>query len=176
MTRILYVCHGNICRSTMAQFVMDELARRAGMSGEVSCDSAATSTEELGNDVHPGTREQLRWVGIPCGHHRSRQMGPRDYRDFDLIVGMDADNMDGITRLLLGETGPGWSWRPTTEEQRRRADPEGKVSRLLDWAGLDRDVADPWYTGDFVATYRDVLAGCQAMLDAIKEGRTSPLG
>lgn len=165
--RILFVCHGNICRSTMAEFVMRELVRRAGLADDFAIDSAATSREELGNDVHPGTRAKLAQVGVPCGHHASRQMGPADYAAFDYIVGMDQDNMDGICRLLLGEKGYGLSWRPTSKEQRAAADPEGKVSRLLDWAGVHRDVADPWYTGNFDATYDDVLLGCTAMLDAL---------
>lgn len=164
---ILFVCHGNICRSTMAQFVMEELARRAGREGDFEIDSAATSREELGNDVHPGTRERLRREGIPCGHHASRQMGPRDYARFDYIVGMDRDNYDGMYRLLLGERGVGFSWPPVSTQLVHKADPLHKVSLLMDWTGHPRDVADPWYTGDFDATYSDVMAGCSAMLDAL---------
>ena len=164
---ILFVCHGNICRSTMAEFVMQDLVRRAGLAQDFRIDSAATSREELGNDVHPGTRAKLAAEGVPCGHHRARQMGPADYDAFDNIVGMDQDNMDVICRLLLGEKGYGFSWRPTSARERAAADPDHKVSRLLDWAGVDRDVADPWYTGNFDATYDDVLLGCTAMLDAL---------
>ena len=164
---ILFVCHGNICRSTMAEFVMQELARRAGLAEDFRIDSAATSREELGNDVHPGTRAKLAAEGVPCGYHLARQMGPADYDAFDHIVGMDQDNMDGICRLLLGEKGYGFSWRPTSARERAAADPDHTVSRLLDWAGVDRDVADPWYTGNFDATYDDVLLGCTAMLDAL---------
>ncbi|WP_417231076.1 low molecular weight protein-tyrosine-phosphatase [Thermophilibacter sp.] len=148
MKRILFVCHGNVCRSTMAQFVMEELVRRAGREGEFAIDSAATSREELGNPPHYGTVGKLRREGIPVGHHRARQLRRDEYDAWDHIVYMDAENARGVARILGG-------------------DPDGKVSRLLDWAGRSCDVADPWYTGDFDATYRDVLAGCEAMLAAL---------
>ena len=148
MKRILFVCHGNVCRSTMAQFVMEELVRRAGREGEFAIDSAATSREELGNPPHYGTMGMLRREGIPVGHHRARQLRRDEYDAWDHIVYMDAENARGVARILGG-------------------DPDGKVSRLLDWAGRSRDVADPWYTGDFDATYRDVLVGCEAMLAAL---------
>lgn len=148
MKRILFVCHGNVCRSTMAQFVMEELVRRAGREGEFAIDSAATSREELGNPPHYGTVGKLRREGIPVGHHRARQLRCDEYDAWDHIVYMDAENARGVARILGG-------------------DPDGKVSRLLDWAGRSRDVADPWYTGDFDATYRDVLVGCEAMLAAL---------
>lgn len=167
MTSILFVCHGNICRSTMAQFVFAHLAEQAGRAGEFAVDSAATSREELGHDVHPGTRQALATAGIPCGHHRSRQIIPPDYQRFDHIVGMDQENLAGMYRLLSGERGFGWSWEPVSEEEARRADPEGKVSLLLDWTDHPRDVADPWYTGDFQRTLDDVLAGCRAMLERL---------
>ncbi len=167
VTRILFVCHGNICRSTMAQFVMGDLVRRAGRESDFLIDSAATSREELGSDVHPGTRERLRRAGVPCGHHAARQMGFEDYDRFDYIVGMDRDNYDGMYRLLLGERGMGFSWPPVSEQLVRKADPRRKVSLLLDWTGHPRDVADPWYTGNFDVTYNDVMAGCVAMLDVL---------
>ena len=148
MKRILFVCHGNICRSTMAQFVMEELVRRAGREGEFAIDSAATSREELGNPPHYGTVGKLRREGIPVDHHRARQLRRDEYDAWDHIVYMDAENARGVASILGG-------------------DPDGKVSRLLDWAGRSRDVADPWYTGDFDATYRDVLAGCEALLAAL---------
>lgn len=148
MTRILFICHGNICRSTMAQFVMEELVRRAGREGEFQIDSAATSAEELGNPPHHGTVRKLREEGIPVGSHRARRLSAAEYGDWDHIVYMDAENARGISRILRG-------------------DPDGKVSRLLDWTSRPGDVADPWYTGDFDATYRDVLAGCQALLAAL---------
>ena len=168
MTRILFVCHGNICRSTMAQFVMDHLVRGRGLGGEVESDSAGTSCEEVGHDVHHGTRRKLAEVGIPCGHHAARQLVPADYDRFDHIVGMDSENLAGMYRLLAGERGYGCGWDPVDEGFAARADPEGKVSLLLDWTDHPRDVADPWYTGDFDATYEDVLAGCNGMLDHLE--------
>ncbi len=146
--RILFVCHGNICRSTMAEFVMKDLVRNAGREGEFVIDSAATSREEIGNDVHPGTRRKLAQMGVPCGHHSARQVARGEYGDWDYIVIMDGENERGLMRIL-------------------GSDPEGKVSKLLSWVGRDRDVADPWYTGDFDATYCDVLAGCAALLEAL---------
>lgn len=145
MTRILFVCHGNICRSTMAQFVMEELVRRAGHEGEFEIDSAATSREELGNPPHYGTVAKLRAEGVPVGSHRARQVRRDEYELWDHIIYMDAENARGLGRILGG-------------------DPEGKVSRLLDWTSRPGDVADPWYTGDFDTTYRDVLLGCEALL------------
>ena len=148
MPRILFVCHGNICRSTMAQFVMAELARRAGRADEFVVDSAATSREEIGNPPHHGTVAKLREKGVPVGRHRARRVRRDEYGDWDHIVYMDAENAWGLSRILRG-------------------DPDGKVSRLLDWTGRPGDVADPWYTGDFEATWRDVLAGCEALLAAL---------
>lgn len=148
MTRILFVCHGNICRSTMAQFVMEELVRLAGREGEFLVDSAATSSEELGNPPHRGTVAKLRAEGVPVGRHRARRVTRDEYAGWDHIIYMDAENARGLSRILGG-------------------DPDGKVSRLLDWTSRPGDVADPWYTGDFDATYRDVLEGCEALLAAL---------
>lgn len=148
MTRILFICHGNICRSTMAQFVMEDLVRRAGREDEFVIDSAATSSEELGNPPHHGTVAKLRAEGVPVGRHRARRVRREEYDSWDHIVYMDAENARGLGRILGG-------------------DPDGKVSRLLDWTARPRDVADPWYTGDFDATYRDVRAGCEALLAAL---------
>lgn len=148
MIRVLFVCHGNICRSTMAEYVMRYLVEKAGVADGFCIDSAATSREEIGSDVHPGTRRKLNELGIPCDSHRARQVTRADYNRFDHIVIMDDENAWGLGHILQG-------------------DPEGKVSKLLSWAGLERDVADPWYTGDFDATYRDVSLGCSAMLKAL---------
>ena len=148
MHRILFVCHGNICRSTMAQFVMADLVRRAGRADEFVIDSAATSSEELGNPPHRGTVAKLRAEGVPVGTHRARRVRREEYDAWDHIIYMDAENARGLARILGG-------------------DREGKVSRLLDWTARPGDVADPWYTGDFDATYRDVVAGCEALLAAL---------
>lgn len=145
MKRILFICHGNICRSTMAQFVMQDLVNKAGRADEFVIDSAATSTEELGNGPHRGTVAKCKQEGVPVLPHRARQIRRVDYDAWDYIIYMDGENKYWLNNIL-------------------GADPEGKVSRLLDWTDKPRDVADPWYTGDFDATYRDVLAGCTALL------------
>ncbi len=146
MKRIMFVCHGNICRSTMAEFVFKHLARQQGLETAFFVDSAATSTEELGNPVHPGTRRKLAQVGIPCGDHRARQLRQDEYDKFDLLIGMDEANLRNMRRIL-------------------GSDPEGKIHALLDYAGRPGEsIADPWYTGNFDETYEDVLAGCQGLL------------
>lgn len=145
MTKILFVCHGNICRSPMAEFVMKELVRRAGLEDEFLIESAATSREELGNDMHYGTRTKLQQMGIPFTRRAARQMTKDDYDRYDFLVAMDDENIYYMTRL----------WNP---------DPERKIVRLLSFAGLTRDIADPWFTGNFDDTYDDVLKGCTAFL------------
>ena len=150
MTRILFVCHGNICRSTMAEFVMKHLLRQNGLENEFFIDSAATSTEEIGNNVHPGTRRKLAREGIFCGDHRARQLRREEYDRFDLLIGMDAANLRNMHRMLGG-------------------DPRGKIHALLDYAGRPgQSIADPWYTGNFDETYDDVLAGCQGLLETLR--------
>ena len=149
--RVLFVCHGNICRSTMAQFVFAHLARQKGVEELFYIDSAATSTEELGNPVHPGTRRKLAQVGIPCGDHRARQLRREEYDKFDLLIGMDDANLRNMRRMLGG-------------------DPDGKIHALLDYAGrAGESIADPWYTGNFDETYADVLEGCQGLLEQLKK-------
>ena len=144
--RILFVCHGNICRSTMAEFVLKALVAARGVADEFHIESAATSTEEIGNPVHPGTQRMLREHGIGGFEgKRARQLTRADYDDFDLIVGMDTANIRNMNRMLGG-------------------DPEAKIHKLLEFAGSSRDVADPWYMGDFDTTYTDVLAGCEGLL------------
>ena len=143
--RILFVCHGNICRSTMAEFVMKDMVAKRGLADQFHIESAATSTEEIGSPVYPGTREILEREGIDCSGKRARQMRRDDYDKFDLLIGMDSANERNMLRMLGG-------------------DPEGKVHKLLEFAGSEGDIADPWYTGDFETTYDDVLAGCTGLL------------
>ena len=145
MVRILFVCHGNICRSPMAEFVMKELVRKAGLEEAFYIESAATSTEEIGNDVYPPARRKLAEHGISCKGKTARQMTRRDYERFDLLVGMDSWNIRNMKVICGG-------------------DPDGKIRQLLDFTNRPGDVADPWYTGDFEATWRDVSEGCQCLL------------
>ena len=150
MVKVLFICHGNICRSTMAEYVMKHLVKEAGREGEFFIDSAATSTEEIGNGVHHGTRRKLAQVGIPCGDHLARQVTWKDYESFDYIIGMDNANIRNLNRML-------------------KNDPDGKISMMLDYTGRPGEVADPWYTGDFEETYRDVLEGCQGLLKKLSQ-------
>ena len=152
MTRILFVCHGNICRSPMAEFVMKDLAARAGLAGEFVIDSAATSTEEIGNPVYPPARRKLAEHGIGCAGHAARQMQRADYDRYDLLIGMDGENLRNMRRICGG-------------------DPDGKIHLLLDYTARPGSVADPWYTGDFESTWQDVLAGCQGLLAALTADR-----
>lgn len=153
ITRILFVCHGNICRSPMAEFVMKDLVERRGVADSFVIESAATSTEEIGNPVHYGTASRLAEAGISCAGKHARQIKPGDYDGFDMIVGMDSANMRNMERVFKG-------------------DPEGKLYKLLEFAGSGRDVADPWYTGDFDRTYEDVCDGCEGLFGFIA-GRSS---
>ncbi|MBR3619242.1 MAG: low molecular weight phosphotyrosine protein phosphatase [Bacteroidaceae bacterium] len=148
MKRILFVCHGNICRSPMAEFVMKDLVRKAGREGDFYIESAATSTEELGNPVYPPARQKLAEHGLSCKGKVARQMNRRDYEEFDLLIGMDTWNIRNMERISGG-------------------DRAHKIHRLLDYTQRPGDVADPWYTGNFEATWRDVLEGCQALLDTM---------
>ena len=148
-TRILFVCHGNICRSPMAEFVMKDLVKRSWLEDEFFIESAATSTEEIGNEVYPPARRKLAEHGISCKGKTARQMTRGDYDRFDLLIGMDEWNIRNMNRICGG-------------------DPEGKIHKLLDYTDRPGDVADPWYTGNFEATWRDVLEGCQRLLDRIQ--------
>ena len=140
MIKVLFICHGNICRSPMGEYILKDLAARRGRSGEFEIDSAAVSREEIGNPVYPPARRELERQGVPCGGHRARQVTMEDYRHFDRIYYMDESNARYLARLLP-----------------RNPD---KIRPLL-----DRDVADPWYTGDFAQTYADILEGCQKILE-----------
>ena len=148
--KVLMVCHGNICRSTMAESVMTHLINQQNLSHRFEIASAATSREEIGNPPHYGTANKLRQVGIPVIPHKAIQMTGQDYDYYDYLIGMDTANIRNMTRIAGG-------------------DADKKIYKLLSFAGEGRDVADPWYTGDFDATYRDVLAGCEGLLKHIKE-------
>lgn len=154
--KILFVCHGNICRSPMAEFVMKKLV---GDSDDFEIASAATSTEEIGNPVYPPARRMLAAHGIDCSGKTARQMTARDYEYYDYIVLMDRNNLRNLRWILPADV----YTRETSGPVESR-----KVSLLMDWAHKSRDVADPWYTGDFVATWDDVNEGCKAMLAQIK--------
>ena len=140
------MCHGNICRSPMAEFVMKDLVAKAGRTDEFVIESAATSTEEIGNSVYPPARRKLAEHGIGCQGKTARQMTRSDYGRYDLLIGMDSYNIRNMRNIAGG-------------------DPEGKIRMLMDYTNRPGDVADPWYTGDFEATWRDVLEGCEALLE-----------
>ena len=154
MTRILFVCHGNICRSPMAEFVMKDMVEKAGLAEEICVASAATTTEEIGNPVYPPARKKLAEHGIGCEGKTARQMRYPDYERFDLIIGMDQENLYDMRRICLG-------------------DPEGKIHLLMDYTDRPGDVADPWYTRDFEATWRDVEEGCRGLLEWLRRNNNS---
>ena len=148
MTKILFVCHGNICRSPMAEFVLKDMVKKAGLEDRFQIDSVAATWEEIGNDMYPPAKRKLREKGIPFSPRAARILARADYDRFDYLIGMDEENLDDMVRICGG-------------------DPEKKISLLLDWAGLSRDVADPWYTGNFEATYQDLIVGCTAFLNKL---------
>lgn len=148
MTKILFVCHGNICRSPMAEFVMKKIVKDAGMENDFVIESAAVSSEEIGNDVHLGTKEKLTQMNVPFSKRRARKITPADYDNFDLLIGMDVENLYYMEN----------AWNK---------DPNDKVKLLLTYAGKDRDIADPWYSHNFDKTYEDILEGCTALFNSI---------
>ncbi len=152
MYRILFICHGNICRSPMAEFVMKDVVKKAGLADQFSIASAATSTEEIGNPVYPPARRMLAKHGIDCAGKTARQMTRQDYQRYDLLIGMDGANLRNMRRICGGDS-------------------EDKLRLLLEYTDRPGDVADPWYTGDFESTWRDVDEGCHGLLAAIQEGR-----
>ena len=151
MHRIMFVCHGNICRSPMAEFILKDMVERQDIADEFVIASSATSTEEIfrgvGNPVYPPAREELAKHGISCEGKRAVQLQADDYDKYDLFIGMDSANIRNMTRILGG-------------------DPEGKIRKLMDYVG-GGDVADPWYSGNFQVTYRDIYSGCTALLEEI---------
>ena len=152
MIKILFVCHGNICRSPMAEFVLRDMVKKAGRSAEFEIASAATSTEELGNPVYPPARRELKAHGIDCTGKTARQLSWADYDRYDLFIGMDQRNLHAMHRILKG-------------------DPQKKIRLMMDYTNRPGDVADPWYTGEFGVTWRDVSEGCRGLLEALDAGR-----
>ena len=151
MKKILFVCHGNICRSPMAEYVMKDLVKKAGLEAEFQIASAATSREEIGNPVYPPARRKLAEHGISCEGHAARQLRNRDYEEYDLLIGMDKANLHNMFRICGGDF-------------------NNKMHLLMEYAGHpEQEVADPWYTDDFDAAWRDVLAGCQGLLQDLSE-------
>ena len=148
MINILFVCHGNICRSTMAQFVFADMVKRRRIDNLFIIDSAATSREEIGNPPHHGTVRKCREKGVPVLPHYAVQMTKADYDRYDYIIGMDTWNIRNILRII-------------------GSDPENKVHKLLEFADCNDDIDDPWYTGDFETTYQDVTRGCEGLLSAV---------
>ena len=150
MIKILFICHGNICRSPMAQFVLEDMVEKAGMRDQFMIDSCATSREEIGNGVHYGTKDKLRKEGVRMHDHRARQLTKKDYEEYDYLIGMEETNIRNMKHLLGG-------------------DPEHKMMRLLDFSEHPRDIVDPWYTDNFDITYTDIVEGCEAFLKTLKK-------
>jgi len=146
MNKILFICWGNICRSPMAEFIMKDMVHAEGLDDEYHIESAATSTEEIGNPVYPPARRELAKHGISCEGKTARQLRRDDYDRWDYIIGMEQLNMSYMHRILGG-------------------DPDGKVSLLMDHAGKSEDIDDPWYTGDFAGVYEQITEGCAALLE-----------
>ena len=150
--KILFVCHGNICRSPMAEFVFKKMVGEAGLSDSFIIESRATSAEELGNPVYPPARAELLRHGLSCDGKYAVQLTRRDYDKYDLLIGMDGANIRNMHRLFGG-------------------DPDGKIKKLMDYTARGGDVDDPWYSGEFSVTYRDVYEGCEALLKKIMEAK-----
>ena len=152
--RILFVCHGNICRSTMAQCVMQHMVDSRGMGGRFTIDSVATTNEEIGMPIYPPARDKLKAEGVPIVPHRARRIQAGEQAGWNYIICMDEENIRHLRRILGSEN-------------------MGNVTKLLSYVGETGDVADPWWTGDFEATYRDVLRGCRALLEQVSQNRTA---
>ena len=150
MIKVLFVCLGNICRSPMAEYMLKDIVKKEGIEKSFYIDSAATSTEEIGNPIHYGTRNKLQQMNIKCGNHIARTITKQDYKKFDYIIGMEEQNIINIKRIL-------------------GKDEENKIYRLLDFTNEPRDIQDPWYTGNFDKTYDDIMQGLKGYLKYLKE-------
>lgn len=150
MTKILFICHGNICRSPMAEFMMKDLVKKEGLEDRFLIESAAVSREEIGNPVYPPAREMLARHGISCAGKRARQMTVQDYEEYDLLIAMDRSNLTRMERICGRDT-------------------QGKIHLMMDFTSRPGEVADPWYTGDFTATWRDLEEGCRGLLDYLEK-------
>lgn len=151
MIKILFICHGNICRSPMAEMVFEDMVRKQHLESQFYINSAATSREEIGNGVHYGTRRKLQQEHIPCSDHRAVQVTKADYDNYDYLIVMDSNNLRNLARII-------------------RTDNEQKVHMLLDFTERKgQSIADPWYTGNFDVTYEDIVEGCEGLLAHIKE-------
>lgn len=152
MTKILFICHGNICRSPMAEFMMKDLVKKEGLEDRFLIESAAVSREEIGNPVYPPAREMLARHGIGCAGKRARQITVQDYEEYDLLIAMDRSNLTRMERICGRDT-------------------QGKIHLMMDFTSRPGEVADPWYTGDFTATWRDLEEGCRGLLDYLEKGK-----
>lgn len=150
MIKILFVCLGNICRSPMAEYVFKDMVKKKGLESQFHISSAATSYEEIGNDMHYGTKDKLDEVGIPYKKHKARRIEKQDYEKYDYIIGMEESNLRNIQRIVGN-------------------DKDNKIYKLLDFSKNPRDIADPWYTGNFTVTYQDIVEGCTGFLDYLEK-------
>lgn len=151
MIKVLFICHGNICRSVSAQYIFDQMTEEAHLENEFCCDSAATSTEEIGNPIYPPMRQALAGHNVPIGDHTARQLKRSDYEKYDLVIGMDGENMYYIKRIF-------------------GADPDNKVHTLMEYTDSPGElIDDPWYTRDFEEAYRQIRKGCQALMEYLRK-------
>ena len=156
MTRVLFVCHGNICRSVAAEMVLRQLLAAQGLEGRIAADSAAATDEEIGNGIYPPMRRALDAAGVPCHPHAARLITRSDYSRYDCLIGMDRENLSDMRYVFGG-------------------DPAGKITLLADWAGRPgREISDPWYTRDFSGCLAEIRSCCEALLEQLRRGRTTP--